>query len=420
LDKIVINGGKRLEGTVEISGAKNAALPIMAATLLASGRFKIENVPELRDVRTMAHLLRIIGARVEFENNTVDIDTSNCSFFEAPYELVKTMRASIYVLGPLLARFHKGRVSLPGGCALGPRPVDLHIKGLQKLGAAIDLKHGYIDAETNKLIGSDIALDIASVGATGNIMMAAALADGETIISNAAREPEIAALADFLVAMGADIDGIGTEQLRIRGVKELNSVDFEVIPDRIETGTFLLATAITGGKVTIKKTKSFFLTSLLAKLREACIVIERQDSVIQCEARERAKGVNITTAPHPGFPTDLQAQWMSLMCVAEGRSLITDTVFADRFTHVAELRRVGAQIELNKNTALVAGVNNLDGAHVMSTDLRASASLILAGLCAEGRTEVHRIYHIDRGYERIEEKLRGLGADIWREDDKII
>lgn len=416
MDKIVINGGNQLKGQVKISGAKNAVLPIMAATLLASGKFEIHNVPDLRDVQTMAHLLRIIGAQVDFAGNTLSIDTSNCNFFEAPYELVKTMRASIYVLGPLLARFSQAKVSLPGGCALGPRPVDLHLKGLERLGAKVDLDQGYIIARTNKLRGASINFDISSVGATGNILMASVLAEGKTIIENAACEPEVAALAEFLVKMGADIEGIGTGRVKVRGVKQLKPADYSVIPDRIETGTHLLAAAITGGEVELTAAEPKFVTSLLSKLRESGVFIEVGESTIYCKAPGRLRPVSITTAPYPGFPTDLQAQWMALMCTADGSCVISDTIFVDRFTHVAELRRLGAQIELKKNNAVVQGTENLNGAPVMSTDLRASASLILAGLKAQGRSDILRVYHIDRGYERIEEKLKLLGADIWREE----
>ncbi len=416
MDKIVINGGKPLKGKVQISGSKNAVLPIMAASLLASGKYTIRNVPDLRDVKTMAHLLRIIGAKVEFANQTLEIDTSNCNFFEAPYELVKTMRASIYVLGPLAGRFGKAKVSLPGGCAIGPRPVDLHIKALEKLGARIELQQGYIVADAPKLQGTRINFDISSVGATGNTLMAAVLAEGTTVIENAAQEPEITALCQFLVAMGARIEGIGTQQLTVRGVKNLNAVDFEVIPDRIEAGTFLLAAAITGGEVELQKVEPKTLGSLIERLREADVKVEEGERTIYCTAAERVKAVSVTTATYPGFPTDLQAQWMALMCVAQGSSVITETIFVDRFTHVAELRRLGAQIKLNENVAVVTGVKNLNGAQVMSTDLRASASLILAGLRAQGRTEVLRVYHIDRGYEAIEKKLQSLDADIWREE----
>ncbi|RMF70361.1 MAG: UDP-N-acetylglucosamine 1-carboxyvinyltransferase [Calditrichaeota bacterium] len=419
MDKIVVKGGKRLEGTVPISGAKNAVLPIMAATLLGRGTFRITNVPDLRDVKTMAHLLRIIGAQVEFSDHALTIDTSNCNFFEAPYELVKTMRASIYVLGPLVARFSQARVSLPGGCALGPRPVNLHLKGLQKLGAQVELKHGYIVANAKRLRGANISFDVSTVGGTGNLLMAAVLADGVTVMENAAREPEITALAQFLVKMGADIEGIGTDRLKIRGVKELHPVDFEVIPDRIETGTFLLAAAITGGEIRLTNCDAGLLSSLLAKLRETGASLEVGDGTIYVRGPEEIKPVDVTTAPYPGFPTDLQAQWMSLMCVAQGSSVITETIFSDRFTHVAELRRLGAQIALNENVAVVTGVEKLSGATVMSTDLRASASLILAALRAEGRSDVLRVYHIDRGYEHIEAKLRAVGAEIWREEGRL-
>lgn len=419
MDKIVINGGKRLTGSVEISGAKNAVLPIMAATLLASGTFRIRNVPDLRDVKTMAHLLRIIGAQVEFSDHTLTIDTSNCNFFEAPYELVKTMRASIYVLGPLLARFSQAKVSLPGGCALGPRPVDLHIKGLEQLGTQIELLGGYITANAPRLRGAHINFDVSSVGATGNILMAAVLAKGQTIIENAAREPEISALAEFLVKMGAQIEGIGTAQLRVEGVEKLSPVEYDVIPDRIETGTFLMATAITGGEVEIQKTSRELVASLITKLHDAGVMLEESETTILCSAPQRLQPVNIKTAPYPGFPTDLQAQWMALMSVAEGSSVITETIFSERFTHVAELRRLGANIELDGNTAVVTGVDKLSGATVMSTDLRASASLILAGLIAEERTDVLRVYHIDRGYEKIETKLKKLGAEIWREEGSL-
>ena len=342
MDKIGINGGKALKGRVKISGAKNAALPIMAATLLASGKFKIHNVPDLRDVKTMAHLLRIIGAQVEFANNSLTIDTSKCNFYEAPYELVKTMRASIYVLAPLLARFLEAKVSLPGGCALGSRPVDLHLKGLEKLGAKIELEKGYIVANAKKLTGASINFDISSVGATGNILMAAVLAQGRTVIENASHEPEITALAQFLVTMGADIEGIETGRLTVRGVDHLKPVEYTVVPDRIETGTYLIAAAITGGEVELTDTDPKIVTSLVSKLRECDVFIEEGDSKLYCKAPNQIKPVSITTAPYPGFPTDLQAQWMTLMCVANGSSIITDTIFVDRFTHVAELRRLGA------------------------------------------------------------------------------
>ncbi len=417
MDKIVIVGGKPLHGTVPVYGAKNAVLPIMAAALLASGKYEIDSVPDLRDVRTMAHLLRIIGAQVVQEDHKLTIDTQHCSFLEAPYELVKTMRASIYVLGPLLARFGRARVSLPGGCAWGPRPVDFHIKGMQKLGAEIDLDRGYIVARAKKLRGATITLDIPSVGATGNILMAATLAEGRTVIENAAREPEITALAEFLVQMGAQIEGIGTDRLVIDGVDELSPTNFQVIPDRIEAGTFLLAGAITGGEVTVTNVVPEHLRAVLTKLEDAGVELTEGEDWIRVRAPQRVKPVDVTTAVYPGFPTDMQAQWMALMSVADGSSVITDTIFLDRFTHVAELQRLGARIRMEGNSAHVTGVEKLQGAPVMSTDLRASACLILAGLAAEGRTDVSRVYHIDRGYERIEERLKPLGAEIWREEE---
>lgn len=416
MDKIVIKGGKPLKGAVKISGAKNAVLPMMAATLLAAGRFEIRNVPDLRDVKTMAHLLRIIGAKVAFAENRLVIDTSDCGFYEAPYELVKTMRASIYVLGPLLARFGQARVSLPGGCAIGPRPVDLHLKGMEDLQATVELDKGYIVAKARKLRGSSVNFDVSSVGATGNVLMASVLAEGRTVINNAAREPEISALAEFLVKMGADIEGIGSGQLRIHGVSKLEPVSLEVIPDRIETGTFMIAAAITGGEVEIQKTDPKLVASLTSKMRMANVMVEEGESVIFCKAPEGLKPTNVTTSVYPGFPTDLQAQWMTLMCLADGSSVIQETIFFDRFAHVAELQRLGAQIQVNENISIVTGVDKLIGATVMSSDLRASACLILAGLRAQGRTDVLRIYHLDRGYEKIESKLAGLGADTWREE----
>lgn len=419
MDKIVINGGYPLQGTVDISGAKNAVLPIMAATLLAAGVCRITNVPDLRDVKSMAHLLRIIGAKVDFRDHTLEIDTSTCNFFEAPYELVKTMRASIYVLGPLLAKFGRARVSLPGGCAIGTRPVDLHIKGLQDLGGTIELERGYVSASAKRLVGTTLNLDVSSVGATGNLLMAAVLAKGKTIINNASREPEIVALAEFLMKMGARIDGLGTARLTVDGVARLDPVDFEVIPDRIETGTFLIAAALTGGRVQLNRTNGALVSSLVAKLRHAGARVEVGENTMVCETSGRLRSTSITTAPHPGFPTDLQAQWLALMCVAEGSSMVTDTIFYDRFMHVAELRRLGANIEMNDNVAVVSGVERLVGAPVMSTDLRASASLILAALAAEGQTDVLRVYHLDRGYERIENKLKSLGAHIRREEGSL-
>ncbi len=417
MDKFVIHGGRPLNGTIPISGAKNAALPIMVATLLAPGVYRIANVPELRDVRTMAHLLRIIGARVTFEDHIMQIDTRDANFPEAPYELVKTMRASIYVLGPLLARQGRARVSLPGGCAWGPRPVDLHLKGMEKLGAQLTLDRGYIDAQATKLRGAPIYLDVSSVGATGNIMMAAVLAEGETVIENAAEEPEIVDLGHFLVQMGAQIDGLGTKTIRIQGVKALEPTNYTIIPDRIEAGTFLVAGLITGGELTLTEVNPAHLTEVLAKLEEAGAALEIGDTTIHIKSEGEIRPADVTTAVYPGYPTDMQAQWIALMALASGSSVITDTIYPDRFTHVPELQRLGADIVLKNNSAFVKGVDRLIGAPVMSTDLRASAALVLAALAAEGRTDVHRVYHIDRGYEHIEVKLASVGADIRREDD---
>jgi UDP-N-acetylglucosamine 1-carboxyvinyltransferase len=418
LDKFIIHGEKKLSGTVEIGGSKNAALPIMVATLLAPGKYTIHNVPRLRDVRTMAHLLRIIGAKIEFENHSLVIDTLRADFPEAPYELVKTMRASVYVLGPLLARFGRARVSLPGGCAWGPRPIDLHMKGMEKLGAKLELDQGYIVARTNQLKGNHIHLDTSSVGATGNVMMAAVLASGITTIENAAMEPEIIDLGNFLKNMGARIEGLGTNKIQIEGVPGLRPSDYSVIPDRIETGTFLIAGLLTSGKMKLKNCQPEHLTEVLEKLQETGAHLQVNQDTIKIEGADQIKPVNVTTSIYPGFPTDLQAQWIALMSRADGSSMVTDTIFTDRFTHVPELNRLGAKIVVKNNSAFIQGVSGLNGAPVMSTDLRASASLVLAALAAKGRTDLHRVYHIDRGYEKIEEKFRLLGADILRSDDQ--
>ncbi len=417
MDQFIIEGGIPLRGTVRISGSKNAALPIMAATLLAPGVYRIHNMPRLRDVRTMAHLLRIIGAKVELEDHTVQIDTSRADFAEAPYELVKTMRASIYVLGPLLARMKRARVSLPGGCAWGPRPVDLHLRGMEKLGAHLQLDRGYIVAHTRRLRGSTIYLDVSSVGATGNIMMAATLARGITIIENAAEEPEIVDLGHFLQRMGAHIQGLGSKTIRIEGVNALHPTDYTIIPDRIEAGTFLVAGLITRGQITLTHCQPGHLQEVLAKLEEAGAQLTIERDTISLTAPDRIRPTHVTTAVYPGYPTDMQAQWIALMALADGSSVVTDTIYPDRFTHVPELQRLGADIILKNNAAFVRGVRKLKGAPVMSTDLRASASLVLAALAAEGQTNVLRVYHIDRGYERIEEKLQKLGARIQRVDD---
>ncbi len=420
MDRFVITGGKPLYGTVRISGAKNATLPIMAATLLAPGKTVLRNVPQLRDISTMSTLLELLGAKVRLSNEILTIESNEVTKPEAPYDLVKTMRASVYVLGPLLARYGRARVSLPGGCAWGPRPVDLHIKGIQALGANVELDEGYIIATAQKLHGTRIVFDIRSVGATGNVMMVAVLAKGTTVIENAACEPDIVALANFLVKMGARIDGIGTPHLEIEGVDELSPAEDTMIPDRIEAGTFITACGIAGGDITLENSQPEHLKAVVEKSIEAGLIIEQKYSSLQVKSGGRPRPVSIRTAPYPGFPTDIQAQWMAWMSLADGDSTITDTIYADRFTHLAELRRLGASITLEGNTAIVHGREKLKGAPVMSTDLRASACLVLAGLAAEGRTIVSRVYHIDRGYERIELKLRELGADIKREEDKNV
>ncbi|MCD6117188.1 UDP-N-acetylglucosamine 1-carboxyvinyltransferase [bacterium] len=420
MDKLVVVGGKKLEGSVRISGAKNAVLPIMAATLLCDGKYEISNVPQLKDVKTMAKLLASIGIEIKFENDNVDIFSQTCSSLEAPYDLVKTMRASIYVLGPLVARFGYAKVSLPGGCAWGPRPVNLHIEGLRRLGAEIEIDSGYIVAKAEKLKGTHISLDLPSVGATGNLLMAASLAEGTTIIENAAKEPEIIALAKFLKSMGADIKGDGTERIEIKGVEKLSPADCEIIPDRIEAATFMVAAHITGGDVIIENMLPEQVSAVTDKLIDSGAEIEINGRSMHVSSDGRVSPVDVTTAVYPGFPTDMQAQWMALMSIASGSSIITDTIFHDRFTHVAELKRLGADITLDNNVAVVKGSEYLSGAPVMSTDLRASASLILAGLVARGRTDVSRVYHIDRGYEKIEEKLKSLGAEIWRDREALI
>ena len=415
MDKIFIEGQNTLSGSVQISGAKNAVLPIMTAALMAEGRSVVTRVPDLRDTRTMIRLMEIVGATCSFENGRLVIDGSTVNNPEAPYDLVKTMRASFYVLGPLLARFGVVKVSLPGGCAWGPRPVDFHLKGLEKLGAKITLESGYIIAEAKRLQGTKINFEFPSVGATGNIAMAAATAEGITIIENAAREPEIVQLCEYLNTMGACIRGIGTTRLTIDGVETLRSADIDVIPDRIEAGTFLAAGALLG-EITLNGVIPEHLDSVILNFKEAgCNVSTTSNSVTIAQA-DKIQPVDMTTAVYPGFPTDLQAQWVALMTLAKGSSMITDTVYHDRFSHVPELNRFGANIKVENNTAFVRGVDALVGAPVMSTDIRASASLIVAGLAAKGRTEVSRVYHIDRGYEQIEEKFRSLGANIWRKN----
>jgi len=386
----------------------------MPAALLAHGTYRFSNTPALRDVVTMSMLLRTMGVQVELKDHILTLNTAEVSSFEAPYEHVKKMRASIYVLGPLLARYGQARVSLPGGCAWGPRPVNLHLEGMRKLGAEIELDQGYIVARTDGLRGAHVHFDVSSVGATGNVMMAAVLASGTTVIENAALEPEIAFLAETLCAMGAQIEGIGSTRLEIQGVDELHAVDVATIPDRIESGTFLAAAAITGGSIRLEQTDPRYLGAVLAKLEEAGCTITQGEDWVSMESPARVSAVDVSAAIYPGFPTDMQAQWTALMAVGNGSALITDAIYPDRFKHVPELQRLGADIEVRENAALVRGVTQLTGAKVMSTDLRGSASLILAGLIAEGTTEVLRVYHLDRGYEAIEKKLQLLGADIER------
>ena len=417
MDKIVITGGAPLKGAVDVSGAKNAALPIFCATLLTGGIFKLENIPNLRDIRTIAKIIESLGASVIPTNvGEYEIDTLNLHSVETPYELVKTMRASCLTIGPLLARMGEAKVSLPGGCAIGERPIDQHLKGFEALGARIDISHGYVNAVAkSRLKGARIVMDVVTVTGVMNIMMAATTADGKTVIENAAREPEVLALADFLNAMGAKISGVGTSVITIEGVEELSPAPFRNIPDRIEAGTYMTAAAITGGDVTVRGFDPEYVAALTEKLREAgCEVTETSNSV-QVVAPERVSPVDISTAPYPGFPTDMQAQMMALMSLSSGASVITENIFENRFMHVAELRRMGANISVNGSTATVKGARKLLGAHVMATDLRASASLILAGLAADGYTTLHRVYHLDRGYEHMEEKLSLLGADIRRE-----
>ncbi len=415
MDKFIIRGGRKLSGSVAISGAKNASLALMPAALLADGLFRLSNTPILRDVTTMSSLLKTMGMKIEIKDDVLTLDTRGVNNHEAPYEHVKKMRASIYVLGPLIARYGEAKVSLPGGCAWGPRPVNLHIEGMKKLGAEIDIEHGYIIAKAARLKGASIHFDISSVGATGNVMMAAVLAKGTTLITNAAIEPEITALAHFLVKMGARIDGIGSNRLEIEGVDALHATDVETIPDRIEAGTFLVAAAITGGTVTLNRVIPEHFSAVTAKLEDAGCKISAGDTSVTLKAPDALRPVDATAVIYPGFPTDMQAQWIALMAVAGGTSVVTDTIYLDRFKHVPELQRLGADVELKENACIVRGVKQLTGAKVMSTDLRASASLILAGLVAEGETEVLRVYHLDRGYEAIERKLGALGADIRRE-----
>ena len=416
MDKLLIKGGRTLAGKVTISGAKNAALPILAGTLLASEPVRISNVPHLKDVTTMLSLLQILGVQVTVDDQLeVEIDASSVDRREAPYELVKTMRASILVLGPLLARFGEADVSLPGGCAIGARPVNLHVAGLQAMGADVVVDKGFIKARADRLKGAHIVFDTVTVTGTENLLMAAVLADGETVLENAAREPEVTDLAHFLIGMGAKIEGVGSSTLSIQGVERLGGTEYSVLPDRIETGTYLVAAAMTGGQIRAQRTSPETLEAVLIKLAEAGARIETGENWIDIDMRgRRPKSVDVRTAPYPAFPTDMQAQFCAMNAVAEGVGTITETIFENRFQHVLEMQRMGADIRLEGHTAICTGVERLTAAPVMATDLRASAGLVLAGLAAQGETLVDRIYHVDRGYERIEEKLGQLGASIRR------
>lgn len=413
MDKLIIEGGFPLEGEVRISGAKNATLPLMSATLIANGRHQFLNAPHLRDILTMRRLLEHMGAE-SHHNDILEIDTSNVSTFEAPYNLVRTMRASVLVLGPMLARYRRARVSLPGGCAIGARPINLHLKGLELMGADIRLEHGYVVARASRLHGADISFDQVTVTGTENLMMAACLADGVTVLKNAACEPEVGALADYLVAMGAHIEGSGTPEITITGVKDLRPASCTVIPDRIEAGTYLVAAGITGGHLKLKDCRSDHLQAVIHKLTQAGLTIEADGDTLDVCRTGKVRSVDMRTQPFPAFPTDMQAQFMALMSIGSGVSLISEQIFENRFMHVLELKRMGADIDLDGRTAVVRGVRKLSGAPVMATDLRASASLVLGGLAATGTTEIARIYHLDRGYEDIEKKLSAVGARITR------
>ncbi len=417
MDKLLIRGGRALEGEVAISGAKNAALPELCAALLTAEPVTLTNVPRLQDVSTTLKLLRNMGVkaeRSEAQPDTVALDASAITSPEAPYDLVKTMRASILVLGPLLARFGEATVSLPGGCAIGSRPVDQHIKGLQAMGANITVEHGYIIAKTTKLKGARITTDMVTVTGTENLLMAATLAEGETVLENAAQEPEIPDLAEMLIGMGAKIEGHGTRRIRIQGVDRLHGTAHRIVPDRIETGTFLCAVAAAQGDVVLRRANATHLDAVIEKLREAGVTIESANDWIRVKNHKRLRAVSFRTSEYPAFPTDMQAQFMALNCIAEGSSKVSETIFENRFMHVNELVRLGAKIEVDGHTAVLQGVDKLSGAIVMATDLRASASLVIAGLVADGETVVDRIYHLDRGYDQMEAKLRGIGADIER------
>ena len=411
--KLVIRGGKRLKGEVRISGAKNSALPLIAATLLTEGCNSFSNIPQLRDINTISKLMRKLGVEVK-GGDVMQLDASNLHSYEAPYDLVKTMRASILVLGPLVARLGRARVSLPGGCAIGPRPVDLHLKSLENMGVKITLDRGYIVAECRKLKGARLYFDVSTVTGTENIMMAATLAKGTTVLENAAKEPEVEELALVLNKMGARIEGAGTDVITIEGVKTLHSVEHTIMPDRIEAGTYMITAGITQGDITLLHCNVNHLSAIVEKLEEIGLKITLENRGLRVVGNASLKSTDVKTLPYPGFPTDMQAQIMVLLCLAEGSSIISETIFQDRFMHVGELKRMGADIRLEGNSAIVNGVKKLCGAPVMANDLRASASLVLAGLVAQGVTEVTRVYHLDRGYERMEEKLSQLGADIKR------
>jgi len=420
MDKLIIEGGRKLEGTVEISGAKNACLPILAATLLTDEKCVIKNAPNLYDVSTMLKILRALGTETVMDGSTITVTPLAKRNWRAPYELVSTMRGSICVLGPLLAKMKKAEVSYPGGCVIGPRPIDLHLKGIKALGANIEVKQGYIVAKKKNLTGNHIYLGGkfgSSVLATANIMMAATLAEGKTVIENAASEPEVSDLANFLKKMGAKIKGAGSHRVEIKGVRKLKGATYSVIPDRIEAGTFVIAAGITKGDLLLKNAKAEHLTCIIDKLKDVGLDIRPKKGAIRVKYKKRIKPIDTTTLPYPGFPTDLQAQIMSLMSVTGGISIITEKIYPERFIHISELNRMGADIKLEGPTAIVKGVKNLSGAAVMASDLRASAALVLAGLVAKGRTEIARVYHLDRGYERIEKKLSAVGARIWRESE---
>jgi UDP-N-acetylglucosamine 1-carboxyvinyltransferase len=414
MQKILIDGGQKLAGRVTVAGAKNAALPLLMATVLADGEHRLDNVPDVVDVRTTCKLLEGLGAAVETRGGRVRLSTCDLCCYEASYELVKTMRASVLCLGPLVGRYGRARVSLPGGCAIGARPIDQHLKGLEKMGAKVSLQHGYVEASARRLRGATVVMDMVTVTGTENLMMAAALARGTTAIKNAAREPEVIQLAQVLNQMGARISGAGSNCLVIDGVDELQPLRAAVIPDRIEAGTLMIAAAITGGDVWVDAVEPEHLAALIAKLREAGVQIDERGDSLRVRAGGRPRAVDVATQPHPGFPTDMQAQFMALMSVARGTAVIRERIFENRFMHVSELKRMGARIKLDGGQAIVDGVRRLSAAPLMATDLRASASLVLAGLVAAGRTEIHRIYHLDRGYQRLGKKLRALGARIRR------